>query len=584
MSDSREVQIWIPSPGRLGRWWHFSDPVKILCATTLGDVKRVVAGAEALQLQGHHVLGFVSYEAGPAFDAALTTHPECPAPLAWFAAFRDPVETSLPRSPEDPDRIWIPQLDETEYTRRLSIIRDRIASGDTYQVNATFPMTTTVTGEPLALFTRLYDAQPTPGSMLIDTPDFAVCSVTPEVFFHRTGSTLLCRPMKGTAPRGASPEQDRDAREQLIQSEKDRAENIMIVDMIRNDLSRIAQARDVRVSCLFEVSPLPTVWQMTSTVEAITPAGFTDIMTALFPCASITGAPKVETTKIIFAVEHTPRGIYTGAIGHLLPGGDIRMQVAIRTVWIDKHAGTMTYGTGSGVVWDSTPDTEYRECLAKAAILNTPRLGFLETMRFEPGPGIYLYEEHLSRMAQSAEQLGAPVDIDAVRACVMEGTQALTSSHRIRLVAYPCGQCEITIRPVPAFVAQPEPKPPPLSLAPEPFRIHASNRFLYHKTLLREAYDQARAAMGDADDIVLMNERGEVTEFTYGNLVLERNGQWLTPPVTCGLLNGTFRQTLLNQRRIQEQVLHWEDLHTGKVWFINSVRGWQLTRFRPMTS
>lgn len=567
-------------PGRLGRWWLFTDPVEILCATSLGDVKRVVEGAEDRQQKGDHVLGFVSYEAGPAFDPALTAHPDCPAPLAWFAAFREPAETALPTGTDAADRPWTPHLDEAEYTRRLSIIREHIASGATYQVNATFPMTASGTVDPMALFTRLYDAQPTPGAMLIDTPEFAACSLTPEVFFHRQGETVICKPMKGTAPRGASPEQDREARTSLSQSEKDRAENIMIVDMIRNDLGRVPEARDVRVSCLFEVVPLPTVWQMISTVETNTPAGFVDILSALFPCASITGAPKVETTKIISAVESTPRGLYTGAIGHLLPGGDLRMQVAIRTVWIDKAGRTMTYGTGSGVVWDSMPAAEYRECLAKAAILNTPRLGFLETMRYDPGRGIFLYEEHLARMAKSAEQLGAPLDLDTVRARVMEETQELTSSHRIRLIAYPCGQCEVTIRPVPRFVAQPEQNAPPLNLAPEPFYIHSSNRFLYHKTPLRKAYDQARAVMGDADEIVLINERNEVTEFTYGNLVLERNGQWLTPPVSCGLLNGTFRQALLNQGRIREQRLTWADLHTGTVWFINSVRGWQPSQFK----
>lgn len=580
MNDHGATSIRIPRPGLPGRWWRFDHPSAVLCASRLGEVLPVLHEASRAQAAGHHVLGFVAYEAGPAFDPALTAHPPDPAiPLAWFGVFGDPVDDDPPHGEDTAPPAWRPRLDRDAYVRHVAAIRDAIARGATYQVNFTFPMTADGVTDPDALFSQLYDAQPTRYAMRIDTPAFAVCSVTPEIFFHRDGNRIFCWPMKGTALRAATPEADAAVGRALAASAKNRAENLMIVDMIRNDLSRIAGARDVRVSCLFDAEPLPTVWQMTSTVEAEAEAEFPGLMSALFPCASITGAPKVETSRIIAAREAGPRGIYTGAIGYLEPGGAIRMQVAIRTAWIDKSSGRATYGVGSGVVWDSDPDAEYDECLAKAAILTGPRFGLLETMRYNPGRGIHLLDRHLARLANSADHFGIPLDPEAIRRLLDHAVAELTAAHRVRLVARAGGDHAITTAPEGDFAAEPDPGGAPLRIADRPFPVDSQDQYLYHKTVRREVYDAARATLDGADDIVLVNEQGEVTEFTYGNLVLQRGDAWLTPPVRCGLLGGVMRGALLDEGRMREAVLTWDDLANGTVWFINSVRGWRRCAF-----
>jgi para-aminobenzoate synthetase/4-amino-4-deoxychorismate lyase len=556
----------------------FDRPRSVVQAHCITDVLPALREVERrVEADGLFAAGMVSYEAAPAFDPAFVTHAPDAFPLLWFGLYEAPTviaPSSLPHPMGAAPYIgrWQPSISPEAYRAGIASIKGQIARGNTYQVNYTFRLRADWYGEPWDLFTCLYRAQPTPFAAYFHLGRFALCSASPELFFRLSGETITCRPMKGTAARGRTLVEDDLRGQELLHSEKNRAENVMIVDMIRNDLGRIALPGSVHTPRLFTLERYPTVWQLTSTVVAQTRASLPDIFTALFPCASITGAPKVSTMRLIAALEESPRRIYTGGIGYFAPGRQVQWSVAIRTATIDCEGQTVEYGVGGGVVWDSTVAGEYEECLMKAKILTDqpPEFSLLESLLWTPEEGYFLLEGHLRRLTDSARYFVFPFDLEAARR-KLSALALPAAPHKVRLLLHRDGGLDAQAAPL-SDILRPDPARVRQSAQP----VNSGDRFLYHKTTWRAVYEAALAACADCDDVLLWNERGELTEACTANLVLEIGGQRVTPPVSSGLLAGTFREWLLQRGEISERVLRVEDLgRCQAIYLINSVRKWR---------
>jgi para-aminobenzoate synthetase/4-amino-4-deoxychorismate lyase len=568
-----------------GEWLRFSDPVEVLTARTPDEVFQCL---EKIETSGLWAAGFVSYEAAGAFDSALKTHPPGALPLLQFGLFHPPSPEGSGVTGTYELGEWVPSVSRSEYAKAIAAIKEHIAAGDTYQVNYTFRLNAEFSGSPFAFFCDLAAAQQGKYAAFIETETFAICSASPELFFELKDGMITSRPMKGTLPRGLTFSKDWKNAEALKNSAKDRAENIMIVDMIRNDIGRIAEAGRVETLSRFDVEKYPTVWQLTSTVQgSLKPRmnanereSLINILKALFPCASITGAPKAKTMELIQGLEKSPRGIYTGAIGFFAPDGSSQFNVAIRTAVIQN--GKAEYGIGGGIVWDSDAESEYEEALSKAAILTKkmPEFQLLETMLWEDGE-IFLLERHLKRLAESVEYFDFTFNPNEVRSALneccrpgdltgRETPREVTRPTKIRLLLSQNGLFDIQTSEIKrdGDVAS------TLAIAKRP--IDSGDLFLYHKTTNRAVYERAKADFPDADDVLLFNERGEVTESTIANVVIELDGRKVTPPVSCGLLAGVLRDSLLESGEITEQIVMRDDLkRASTVWLINSVRKWR---------
>lgn len=556
-----------------GRWLLFENPRRVFIARHPAEVLPALRAVEtAVKGEGLHAAGFLAYEAAAAFDSACTVHSAGDFPLLWFGLYDAPAIVPPPAPPpEAPCPEWRPVLDEAAFAAAVAAIKEAIARGETYQVNFTFPLRALFDGDPRAWFSALVHGQRAGFSAFLDTGRYVLCSASPELFFALEGERLTTRPMKGTAARGRSGAEDRRQRETLATSAKDRAENLMILDMVRNDLGRLGGK--VSVPELFTVEGYPTVWQMTSAAETRTAAPLPEIFAALFPCASITGAPKYQTMRIIAELEGRSRRIYTGAIGHIAPGRRARFSVAIRTALIDREKKIAEYGVGAGITWDSDSGAEYRECLQKARILEQrmPDFSLLESLRWEPQKAYWLIEEHLARLAGSAEYFAFPWDRQKVLAKLAALAAGLRACpHKVRLLLSADGGLHAEAAPI---APNPE-RPLRLRLAAAP--VVADDPFLYHKTTHRTPYEKARCGVGECDEVLLWNERGEVTEAATANLVVELDGTRITPPVVSGLLPGTLRARLLAEGKIVDGVVTREALRrAGRLWLVNSVRGWR---------
>jgi para-aminobenzoate synthetase / 4-amino-4-deoxychorismate lyase len=560
------------------QWMVFTNPVDVLHTHDVNDVESVIEHAEQrVSTEELYVAGFLSYEAAPAFDAAFSTRNAGSLPLVCLGLFRQPkrvdqlpLVTAKNRGSLD----WKIAIERNRYCENVAEIRRQIAIGNTYQVNYTVRQIAAPVADTWALFQAI--ATDAPYAACIEADGFAIVSASPELFFELSGNHIVCRPMKGTAARGMTTQEDELIRARLQHSVKDRAENIMIADMVRNDLGRIAVPGSVHATSLFETEKYQTVWQMTSTVAAETEASVSGIFRALFPSASITGAPKVSSMRLIAELEDTPREIYTGCIGYFGPKRQARFNVAIRTVAIDKRRQTAVYGVGGGIVWDSKAEDEYQECLDKASVLTVAsgKAGFelLETMLWTSQEGFYLLHEHLERMADSARYFDFTCDPVRVEQDLHAATAALTGGpRRIRLLLTAEGATTVEIRDLHPHDAEQVLR---IGLADEP--VDPRNPFLYHKTTQRDVYDKARSGVGDCDDVLLWNENGEITETSIANIVLRIDGRLYTPPVSCGLLNGTLRQALLLQGKLAERTIRIDELaQIDEIYLINSVRGWR---------
>ncbi len=557
-------------------WLQFTGPVSVETAYSVDEVLPVLDRIEtAVNRENLHAAGFVSYEAAPAFDSACTAHEPDTFPLAWFGLFRDCEPYYFPKTEHDlPPAVWQPSVTREEYDRAFAAIRNFIACGHTYQVNYSFRLRTESPYDPRMLF----DTAALPGhtryGAFIDTGRHVICSLSPELFFDLEDGRITCRPMKGTAPRGTSAATDCEAASWLRASEKNRAENIMIVDMIRNDLGRIASPGAVTVSSLWDVERYPTVWQMTSTVSARTDAGLGEIFQALFPCASVTGAPKIRTMGIIRELEPEPRHLYTGSVGYVAPGGRARFNVAIRTVLYDRNRLQAEYGVGGGIVWDSVNVDEYDECLTKARIIMAPYPPFslLETILWEPENGFFLLERHCARLSEAAGYFCIPLDMRVVERILMNTTASLTQERqRVRLTVSRDSSvmCEAT-----PLDQGKMPETVRVRLAVEP--VDTDSPFIHFKTTHRQVYEKVMASATGLDDVLLWNRRGEITESTIANVVFEKDGFFVTPPLECGLLGGTFRSELIESGVIGERIVRVDELDSfDAVFLINSVRKWR---------
>ncbi|MEM8531727.1 MAG: aminodeoxychorismate synthase component I [Chloroflexota bacterium] len=551
----------------------FTNPVQVIAATEIEEVQSVLRLVQRAVDKGFYAAGFVSYEAAPAFDSAFVVRTGNQLPLAWFGLFEAPTPLLQPTNDAFHLSNWTPDVRESEFADRIAAIRSAIERGDTYQVNYTLRLHAQFEGDDWALYQHLYRAQQAHYCAYLNLGRYRILSVSPELFFRWDGAQLMTRPMKGTMPRGRWLEEDKVYAAQLAASEKDRAENLMIVDLLRNDIGRVAAIGSVQVPELFTVERYPTVWQMTSTITAETHPDTTlnDIMTALFPCGSITGAPKISTMQYIAELENSPRDVYCGAIGYMAPGNQAVFNVAIRTVLLDTQTNQAVYGVGSGITWDSTATGEYAEVQTKAALLTEPQPMFelLETLLLDHG-NYTLLDRHLQRLSDSAEYFGIPLTPDTVRKSLVEYAQKYQNEmRRVRLLMARDGTPRLESTPY-----QPLPDTPqPVALAHT--LVSSKDRFLYHKTTHRVAYEIHRSAHTDVFDVLLWNEAGELTEFTIGNVVLELDDCRWTPPQHCGLLAGVMRGELLAQGVIYERVLTQADLAQAKrIWLINSVRGW----------
>jgi para-aminobenzoate synthetase/4-amino-4-deoxychorismate lyase len=530
-----------------------------------------VEKAEEAIASGLWIAGYVSYEAGSGWDEALKTHAPGELPVAVLAAFQNPEIASPPPFPGKTLRIrGSLGIAREEFNESIAQIREAIRQGDTYQVNYTYPIRSTWKEDPYDLFRQLLYAQAATYGAYLDLGRFAICSASPELFFRRDGDLVRSRPMKGTLRRASTPEGGAPLR--LTGSEKDRAENLMIVDMVRNDMSKICEPGSVTVPDRFMLEAYPTVWQLTSRVHGRSKAGLSEVFGALFPPASITGAPKAAAMGYIRTLETGPRGVYTGTIGFAAPDGRAQFNVAIRTAVVDKQKSEMVYHVGGGIVSDSTAESEYDESIAKAAILyrDRPEFDLLETIRWDPGSGYFLLDRHLARMALAAGFFGYKIDVTRLRKNLQRAAgQFSDNARRVRVTSNAAGETlieSIVLRPAPFSTA------PRVAIAPA--RVPSADPFLQYKTTHRAIYSDMLAACPEADDVLLVNERGEVTESCYGNVFVERDGETTTPPVTSGLIPGTLRAELLEAGEVQERVLLIDDLATVEAITIgNSVRG-----------
>ncbi|SEB24453.1 chorismate-binding protein [Variovorax sp. YR216] len=561
-----------PDPATPALRGAFERPLEVLAAESIHEVRGVLDAVQKLASAGRWCVGFVGYEAAAAFDSALVTHRPRSGPIAWFGVF-DELNPWLIQDANPAWLDWHTPIQQTAARVGVANIHRRITAGEVYQVNLTGRMHGALReGSPTDLFAALQRFQPETYAAFIDTGSQQVLSVSPELFFDwRADGSILSRPMKGTAARGANEQDDAANLAALRSSAKERAENVMIVDLIRNDLSRIAELHSVAVPRLLHAEALPTVWSMTSDVTARTRPGvtLTDVFSALFPCGSVTGAPKHEAMHAIHALENEARGVYCGAVGVVRPGGAATFNVAIRTVEIDEERRARC-GIGSGITIDAGFEGEWAEWRHKAAFVQRASVPFavLETLRIEDGIARNAHA-HLSRMAASAAHFGYSWDRkDADRALDRLLSEHSRGVHRARLLLHADGRLEAQAVPMTDYTG-----PAHVRLASSPLR-EANGEFVRHKTTRRAHYDSFAPGEG-VFDTLLWNEAGEVTEFTRGNVAVKLQGRWITPALACGLLPGVGRAQALALGRMAEGIVRVEDLACAEaIAFVNSLRGW----------
>lgn len=562
----------------------FGDPVEVIEAWTLAEVLPAMERVQARADAGRWCVGGLSYEAAPAFDASLPVHaPDTAWPLVWFGVYDAPLAMPTPL-PETPGTArWAMPESRAHYLAQVDQAQQAMAAGEGYQINLTTALTGTLTGEPSAWMRALRERQPEGYLLWLDGGQRQVLSASPELFFDwqpdEHGGRLQCRPMKGTAGRDADPALDDAARERLLASAKERAENVMIVDLLRNDLNRISRPGTVRVDRLMAAEAWPSVWQMTSSLSAQARAGttLTEVFRALFPCGSITGAPKRQAMHWIQRLESGARGIYCGALGVVRPGGHATFNVPIRTLTLQR-SGTATewqarYGVGSGLTVYADPASEWDELMTKSHLLHrvSEPFSLLETLRLEGG-AYRLPERHLRRLQDSARHFGHPCDPSALH----EHLSRLAQAHaqglwRVRLTLDARGAIDVQ-----AFPMTETAQPVRVALAPEALATGgALQEFIRYKTTRRAHYEALAPTDPGVFDHLLFNERGEITEFTRGNVAVLLDGAWLTPALGCGLLGGTYRAELLATGRLREAVITTGDLARAEgLAFCNGLRGW----------
>ncbi len=586
--DPRQPFVWLEDsrgPGRGGPSWLFTGLVAAEQAAD-GDVRAALARLG--EPTADWLAGWMAYEAGYALEPRLARCATPGAPLMWFGRFRarqrfapDAVE-ALWRSPvgtavgSETLETRHDLVSDAAYAQAISQILDYIRAGDVYQVNFTLKTSGQTALHPLMLYRRLRESQRVPfGALIHDGQDNWTLSFSPELFFRIDNDVITARPMKGTARRHPVHETDLAAAEALQADAKNRAENLMIVDLLRNDISRVAVTGTVQVPALYEIETYATLHQMTSTVQATRRADKSaiDVLVALFPCGSVTGAPKIRAMEIIHALEAQPRGIYCGAIGWIGPQGDAAFNVPIRTITVGS--GDISFGVGSGIVADSVAADEWAECQLKAQFLNQniPPFDLFETMLWRPEYGYWELAAHLARLHNSATHWGFQSDIAGWRAALEAFADGFKTAMRVRCLLSRSGAVVLQAAELPV------PQRQPLKLCVSPNRMNSGNPFLFHKTTNRAFYDDERVRLMQqtgCDEVLFLNERGEVTEGSFTTLFVRQNGKLLTPALCCGLLPGILRQNMIAHEGCAEAILTLADLQSADAILVgNSVRGLQ---------
>lgn len=568
----------------VGQGLLFADPVEIVEAREPPGIADAFARIEAGMARGLHAAGFLSYELGYAFESRLAgLLPSVRAlPLLWLGLFAAPRRIELAAIDRDFAALCPPPLedltfglDEAGHKAAVQRVLDYLHAGDAYQVNLTFPIRFRYSGDPLALYGALRASQPVAHGGMIAMGEASILSVSPELFIETAGAHAVTRPMKGTTARGVDAEADAAAKAVLRADPKQRAENLMIVDLLRNDLSRISEQGSVEVPALFSVETYPGFHTLTSTVTSRLRPGLSlsEKMQALFPCGSVTGAPKLRAMEIIHELEAAPREIYTGSLGMIAPNGDLSFNVAIRTATLLPD-GEGVYGVGGGIVVDSKPAEEYAECRLKARVLTdlADDYGLIETLRWSGG--YVRLTLHVERLSTSAAALGFRFDREQMLRQLAEAEAPFQpgEERRVRCELRRDGRFEVAIAPMPPVPGE------AIRIAVASQRVDASDPFLRHKTTRRAVYERALAeAMAEGcDDALLLNRQGFVTETSRSSIFLERGGVLLTPPLEHGLLPGVLRRELIESDAAREAPLRLEDLHTPGRWFVgSSLRGLQ---------
>jgi para-aminobenzoate synthetase/4-amino-4-deoxychorismate lyase len=563
----------------------FADPAEIVAASEPSEIANAFARIEAGLAHGLHAAGFLSYELGYAFEPRLAGRmpPQRSLPLLWFGLFEAPRSIDPAALDRDFAALCPPPLealtfglDEAGHAAAVQRVLDYLHAGDAYQVNLTFPIRFRYPGDPLALYGALRASQPVAHGGMVATGTATILSVSPELFIATAGGCAVTRPMKGTAARGFDALADEAAKASLRADPKQRAENLMIVDLLRNDLGRISEQGSVKVPALFSVETYPGFHTLTSTVASQLRPGLSlsEQMQALFPCGSVTGAPKLRAMEIIRELEGVPRDIYTGSLGMIAPNGDLSFNVAIRTATLLPD-GDGVYGVGGGIVVDSRPAEEYAECRLKARVLTdlAEDYGLIETLRWSGG--YVRLALHLERLAVSAAALDFRFDREHVLAHLAEVEASFPAGdeRRVRCELRRDGTLQITTAPMPPAADG------ALRIAIASQRVDAGDPFLRHKTTRRAVYERvlAEAVALGCDDALLLNRQGFVTETSRSTIFVERDGVLLTPPLAHGLLPGVLRRELIDTGAAREAPLRLDDLRQAGRWFVgNSLRGLQL--------
>ncbi|MGN6147757.1 MAG: aminodeoxychorismate synthase component I [Rhizomicrobium sp.] len=583
MSAGPNIEVLLDDarPGQ-DRLQRFSAPLSIIQADAPEEIEAALRALETARRNGRYLAGYFTYELGYALEQRLRPllHPKRDLPLLWFGIFEG-REIFEGRSALDALKTWTTgrayagplshAWNAEAYTERFARTQSLIGAGDIYQANLSFRSRFPMVGDPMALYLRLRERSKGAQGAFVADGSRHILSLSPELFFSiSAGGEIVAKPMKGTRPRGADPESDMTLRNDLQGSAKDRAENLMIVDLLRNDLGRVAQMGSVSVENIFAIESYPTVHQMISTVRArLKPqTSISDLLHALFPCGSVTGTPKVRAMEVIRELEPDPRGVYCGAIGHFAPDGSAAFNVAIRTLTISNDHGEL--GIGGAVVHDSRAGSEYEECLLKALYYEATRkpLELIETLRFSPHQGFVRQDVHLRRMERSATAFSIPFDRRLALRAMAAAVSSTAGEQRVRLAFSEAGSFVCTTASLP---------PAPIATwryAISPVTMASGDILLRHKTNWREAYEEELSRLPNCDEVLFVNERGHVTEGSKTNVFVRREGRLVTPPLEDGLLDGCLRRTLIDDGACVEGVLLPRDLETGDDVFLgNSLRG-----------
>ena len=571
----------------------FLEPHKLICCYKLSDLKSCLRTMQKEKENGNYLAGFISYEAGYSFCQKLHSAAKYDFPLIWMGVFKkvsiydhnkgcflnDPIKLETIAASKNSKSCQITDLrlniSKKDYIRNVNIIKGLIAAGDTYQVNYTTKIKFNLKGTDLALYQKLRDNQPVGYSAFIKSKQFSILSYSPELFFRKTKKHICVQPMKGTMPRGLNTLDDKKMQKFLRNDPKNRAENIMIVDLLRNDLGKISKISSVQTTRMFQIEKYKTLLQMTSTVESELKKEIDlyDLFSSLHPCGSVTGAPKIHTMEIIKQLEPEERKIYTGSIGYISPDDNAVFNVAIRTILLNRTKGEM--GIGGGITYNSSPESEWAETKLKAKFLTQKHFKLIETMLLSKKTGIFLFELHLKRLKQSAEFFGFPCSLKKIKAMLHKKTNNLPGNqeYKLRLLLNNADNVHITI----SAITKIRPKASSRQIIICPHRINKHNPFLYHKTTCRSLYNRQlnKYKKFGFYDILFLNRNKQVCEGAISNVFIKKSGIYYTPPINCGMLPGVFREYFIKQnKKVREKILYIEDLKKADVIYCaNSVKG-----------